>query len=185
MVSIIVAMDEKQGIGKNNSLLFKIPEDMQRMKALTIGHPLVMGRKTFESLGRLLPDRTHIVITGNPQSLSNLNYQPHHIASTLEEGIDVGEKIEQARLSLRGEERRSNLEKGFKDNKGEVFIFGGARVYSDAIKKGLVDKLYLTIVKGDYHADVFFPEYTGFKIIKQEYISSKDFSFTFRDLIKE
>jgi dihydrofolate reductase len=75
-ISIIAAIDEKRGLGKNNDLLFKIPEDMKRLRQITTGHPLVMGRKTFESLGRLLPDRTHIVITHDPKRLKHLTYQP-------------------------------------------------------------------------------------------------------------
>ncbi len=162
-ISIIVAMDEKRGIGKNNDLLFRIPSDMKRMKELTTGHPLIMGRKTFESLGRLLPNRTHIVITSKPQSLSHLNYQPHHIVSSLEEGIEIARKCPGA---------------------DEIFIFGGARVYSGAIEKGLVDKLYITIVKGEYKADVFFPEYEGFKTIKKEEHQENGASFTFSELVR-
>lgn len=147
-VSIIVAMDEKRGIGKDNELLFKIPEDMKRMKALTTGHPLVMGRKTFESLGRLLPDRTHIVVTGDPKSLDNFNYKPHFIVSSIEEGIDIGKK------SAGGE---------------EVFIFGGGKVFISAIELDLVDRLYLTLVKSDFKADTFFPDYSDFsKVISKE-----------------
>ena len=162
-ISIIVAMDEKRGIGKNNSLLFKIPADMQRMKTLTNRHPLVMGRKTFESLGRLLPNRTHIVITGNPQNLKKLNYQPQFIVSSLKEGIEVAKKC---------------------SGSNEIFIFGGVRVYSEAIEKDLVDKLYMTLVKGEYGAEVFFPEYRGFKTVKKEVRSEGEYNFTFLELEK-
>jgi dihydrofolate reductase len=68
-VSIIVAIDEKRGIGRDGDLLFKIPEDGKRLRTITSGHPLVMGRKTFVSLGRLLPNRAHIVITRDPKSM--------------------------------------------------------------------------------------------------------------------
>ncbi|MBI2622721.1 MAG: dihydrofolate reductase [Candidatus Levybacteria bacterium] len=63
MISIIAAIDEKRGLGKNNDLLFRIPEDLKRFRRLTKGHPIIMGRKTFESIGRPLPNRTNIVIT--------------------------------------------------------------------------------------------------------------------------
>ncbi|KKR72192.1 MAG: Dihydrofolate reductase, partial [Candidatus Levybacteria bacterium GW2011_GWC2_40_7] len=76
-------MDEKRGIGKGNDLLFKIPEDFERMKKLTMGHPLVMGRKTFESLGRKLPGRSHIVITHDPSSLEGLPFSPDKTVSSL------------------------------------------------------------------------------------------------------
>lgn len=180
-VSIIVVMDEKRGIGKGNDLLFRIPEDMKRMKALTTGHPLIMGRKTFESLGRLLPNRTHIVVTHNPKSLKSLNYRPHFIVSTIEEGIEVGKKIEEDRLSLQRNPPIPPLIKG--GNVGaEIFIFGGAQVYSEALRKKLVDKLYLTVVKGDYKADVFFPEYSGFNVKNRELKNEGDYSFTFLEL---
>ena len=99
IVSIIVAIDEKRGIGKHNDLLFRIPEDHLRVRTVTREHPLVMGRKTFASLGRLLPKRTHIVITRDPQSLQELSYQPHYIVSTLEEGISIAQESETERLS--------------------------------------------------------------------------------------
>jgi len=76
MINIVAALDQKRGIGKNNDLLFRIPEDFERMKTLTNGHPLVMGRKTFESIGRKLPNRTSIVITSDPSNLKDLSYQP-------------------------------------------------------------------------------------------------------------
>lgn len=162
-ISLIAAMDEKRGIGKNNNLLFRISADMKRMKELTTGHSLIMGRKTFESLGRLLPNRTHVVITGNPDNLKNLNYQPQYTAASIEEGI---EKAKQCPGS------------------DEVFIFGGARVYTEAIEKNLVDKLYLTVVSGSFDADAFFPSYNGFKQIKAETRRENGLTFSFIDLIR-
>lgn len=176
MVSIIVAMDEKRGIGKNNTLLFRIPEDAKRLRALTTGHPLAMGRKTFESLGRLLPNRTHIVVTRGPHSLDHLSYKPHFIVSSIEEGIEVGRKIEEAtRLRSKGATARQR----------EIFIFGGGQIYAEALKKNLVDRLYLTLVKGDYGADTFFPDYSEFKkvIFRQEGIW-ENYKYTFLDLEK-
>lgn len=163
-ISIIVAMDEKRGIGKNNNLLFKIPEDFKRMRAFTTGHPLVMGRKTFSSLGRLLPNRSHIVITRNPDSLKELSYQPEVIVSSLQEGIEVAQKFPGAE---------------------EIFIFGGGQIFKEAIEEGLVDRLYLTIVKGDYKADTFFPEYPQFtKVIEKEEREADGYSYTFLTLEK-
>lgn len=163
-ISIIAAMDEKRGLGKHNDLLFRIPEDHLRVRTVTREHPLVMGRKTFESLGRLLPKRTHIVITRDPQSLDKLSYQPDAIVSSVEEGIA-------AALKAPGSD--------------EIFIFGGGQIFTEAIEKGLVDRLYLTLVKGDYHADTFFPEYTAFtKVIKKEEHISDRYTYTFLDLEK-
>lgn len=163
-VSIIVAMDEKRGIGKNNDLLFRIPEDAKRMREITTGHPLIMGRKTFESLGRLLPQRTHIVVTRNPDSLKNLPYQPHAIVSSVKEGIEIA--------------------KNYSGN-DEVFIFGGGQIYSESLKEGLVDKLYLTIVEGDYGADTFFPDYPEFKkIVFKKSSQNEKYKYKFLDLEK-
>lgn len=166
-ISIIVAMDEKRGIGKANSLPFHIPEDSKRLRELTTGHPLVMGRKTFESLGRLLPNRTHIVVTRDPESLKDLSYQPHYIVSSVRKGIDV------ALRQAQGENE-------------EIFIFGGGQIYKEALEQGLVDKMYLTIVEGDYGADTFFPEYEqlGFHIVKEESREADGYKYKFIDLEK-
>lgn len=162
-ISIIAAMDTKRGIGKDNQLLFKIPSDMKRMKELTTGHPLIMGRKTFESLGRLLPDRTHIVITSNKDNLKNLNYQPHFIAASLEDALDIAKQS---------------------PGSDEIFIFGGASVYAQAIDKKLANKLYLTIVQGNYNADAYFPPYGEYKQIRIENHEENGLKFAFAEFIK-
>lgn len=163
-ISIIVAIDEKRGIGKNNDLLFRIPEDFERMRRLTRGHPLVMGRKTFESIGRVLPDRTSIVITHDPNKVRAVSfYDPSvEIVQSLSEGI---EKAKQS------------------PDSSEIFIFGGGEIFREAIENGLVDKLYLTVVEGDYDADTFFPDYSQFKkVIKEEFGESGEYKFRFVDL---
>lgn len=138
-VSIIAAIDEKRGLGKNNELLFKIPGDFKRLRALINGHPLVMGRKTFESLGRLLPNKSHIVVTRDPSTIEKMSYHPEAIVSSVAQGIEKAKEFS-------GSE--------------EIFIFGGGQIFTEAVKEDLVDRLYLTIVKGDYGADVFFPDYS-------------------------
>lgn len=163
-ISIIAALDEKRGIGRNNDILFRIPEDMKRMREITTGHPLVMGRKTFESLGRLLPNRTHIVITRDSQRIEKLAYHPEAVVTSLEDGIEIGRKS---------------------DGGDEVFVFGGGDVFKQAIEKGLVDRLYLTIVEGDYGADTFFPEYPEFvKVISEEKKEAGGYKYTFLTLEK-
>jgi dihydrofolate reductase len=160
MISIIVAMDSKNGIGKNNDLLFKIPEDFVRMKTLTAGHPLVMGRKTFESIGRALPGRTNIIITQNAEFKADNCV----MVNSLEEGIEKA-----------------------KDAPGldEMFIFGGGRVFKEALEKDLVNRLYLTVVEGDFGADTFFPDHSMFtKIISEENHQSGDYKFKFLTLEK-
>jgi len=164
MINIIAAMDEKRGIGKNNDLLFKISDDFKRMKELTLGHPVVMGRKTFESLGLKLEGRTHVVITSDPLNIQGLDYQSDITASSLEEGI------KQAQNS---------------PGSDEIFIFGGGRVFAEALENGLVEKLYLTIVDGDYGADVFFPDYSEFgNIVSEESGKSDGYKYKFLDIEK-
>lgn len=168
-VSIIAAMDEKRGIGKNNDLLFRIPEDFQRMSRLTCGHPIVMGRATWESLPekrRPLPERYNIVITRNNGFLINgvRNGENFSVVKSLEEGI-----------------KRAKQSPG----SDEIFIFGGGEIFKEALKKNLVDKLYLTIVEGDFQADTFFPDYSGFKkVLFEQAGESEGYKYKFLDLEK-
>lgn len=169
MISIIAAIDEKGGIGKNNDLLFRIPEDFERMNRLTSGHPIIMGRATWESLPekrRPLPERYSIVITRNEEYLINGAREGDNFAvvDSLEKGI------EKARKS-RGSE--------------EIFLFGGGEIFKEALGKNLVDKLYLTIVKGDFCADTFFPDYSQFKkVVFKEKGKSKNYKYKFLELEK-
>ncbi len=164
IISIIAAIDEKRGLGKDNDLLFKISGDMQRVRSLTTGHPLVMGRKTFASLGRLLPKRSHVVVTRDPSSLESLSFQPEAVVSSLEDALEKAKEFE---------------------GSDEIFIFGGGQIFKEAIEKGLADRLYLTIVKGEYDADTFFPDYSMFtKVINKEEHEEEGYKYTFLDLEK-
>ena len=126
-VSIIVAVAENGAIGNQNSLLWHIKEDMQLFRRVTSGHAVVMGRKTFESLGRPLPKRTNIVITRQPLAI---------------EGCTVVHSLEEALAACpEGEE--------------ECFIIGGAQIYEQALP--LADRLYLTVVEHPYEGDTHFP----------------------------
>jgi dihydrofolate reductase len=160
-VSIIVAIDEKRGIGKNNDLLFKIPEDFKRMKELTSGHAIIMGRKTFESIGRVLPNRTNIIVTRDPA----FQFEGAIVCSSLEEGL------EKAKIA---------------PGSDEIFIFGGGQIFKEALEKSLVERLYLTVVKGDYDADTFFPDYEqlGFKTKEEENHESDGYQYSFITLEK-
>ncbi len=167
MINAIVAMDEKRGIGKNNDLLFRIPEDFDRMRKLTAGHPLVMGRKTFESIGRVLPGRTSVVITRDPDYLSPFQIPEKAsvvVTATLEKGIEI------AKTS---------------PGSDEVFIFGGGEIFSKAIEEGYVERLYLTLVDGSFDADTFFPDYSQFKkVVSKEAHDNGEHKFTFVELEK-
>ncbi len=164
MVSIVAAMDSKRGIGKNNDLLFKIPADFERMKKLTLGHPIIMGRRTFESVGRVLPGRTNIVISRNPAAGKLIDDNPNLIfCSSLEDAIEVAKKSP-------GNE--------------EIIIFGGGQIFKKAIEKDLVDVLHLTVVEGDYGADTFFPDYSKFKLVKEEQHEEANCKYLFLTLQK-
>lgn len=133
-ISLIAAIASgNRALGKDNNLIYKIPEDLKRFKELTSGHAVIMGRKTFESIGRPLPDRTNIVITRD--------------AAYSVDGVKVVHSLEDALRLAQG------------DN--EIFIIGGGQVYQDALP--IADKLYLTVVEGSPEADTFFPDYSEFK----------------------
>ena len=180
-------MDEKRGIGKNNALLFKISQDLKRFKEITTGHPVIMGRKTYESIGRLLPNRTNIIITRD----SNYVIYEAVMAHSLDEAMDIAKKAEQQRLSLRGaegdvaisrEDRHARSSLAMTDEE-EVFIIGGGQIFAQAIS--MAEKLYLTIVKGTYKADTFFPDYAAFtNVVAQEEGESEGYTYTFLELTK-
>ncbi len=149
-------MDEKRGIGKNNGLMWHIPGELPRFKQITMGHPVIMGRKTFESIGRVLPGRTNIIITQNP----NFKAQSCQIVGSLDEAF-----------------RHAQGEPGSE----EVFIIGGGQIYQQAIDKA--DRLYLTLVEGDFGADTFFPDYSNFtKVISEEDREDSGYKYKFLTL---
>lgn len=128
MVSIIVAIAQNGTIGDKNSLLWHIKEDMRFFRTTTSGHAVVMGRKTFESLGsRPLPKRTNIVITRADRA-----FEGAITAHSLEEAIRLAE----------GDE--------------EIFIIGGAQIYREALR--IADRMYITRVMHDYEGDTSFPD---------------------------
>ena len=128
MLSIIVAIAQNRTIGHNNALLWHIKEDMRFFRTTTSGHPVIMGRKTFESLGcRPLPKRTNIVI-----SRSEREYEGALLAHSLEEAVRMA------------------------GDDSEIFIIGGAQIYKEALS--IADRLYITRVERDYEGDTSFPE---------------------------
>ena len=154
-ISLIAAISENNALGKDNRLIFKIPEDMKRFKEITSGHPIIMGRKTYESIGRPLPNRTNIVVTRD----ENYRADGCEVVCSLEQAIEVAKKVE----------------------KTEVFVIGGGQIYKEAIS--LADKLYLTLVEGKYEADTFFPDYSDFnKVIHSESHESAGYKYEFLEL---
>lgn len=157
IISLIAAIGKNRELGKDNKLLWHIPEDMKRFKALTTGHVVIMGRKTHESIGKTLPNRMNIVIT------KDKNYHAPNctIAHSLDEAI------------CRAQESEND----------EIFIIGGGQIYAQSIS--YADKLYLTIVNETCEADTFFPKYSEFKrtIFKQNG-TYRHLTYTFHDLIR-
>ncbi|MDR1975422.1 MAG: dihydrofolate reductase [Campylobacteraceae bacterium] len=127
-LSIIVAVGKSWQIGLDNKLLWHIPEDLKLFKEITLGHHLIMGRKTYESIGKPLPNRTSIVL-----SKSDINIENAFTCKSLEEAIALCKKRSES----------------------EAFIIGGAQVYAQALP--LADRLYLSTVDYNGKADVFFP----------------------------
>lgn len=165
MISLIAAIGSHRELGLNNKLLWNIPEDLARFKKITLGHPVIMGRKTFQSIGKPLPNRLNIVVTHD----QNFKAPPKVlICNSLEEAINTAKKSET----------------------DEIFIIGGASIYQQAI--AFADKLYLTVVKarlparqGTFTADAFFPDYSQFKkIIFQEKHQTDKYVFTFIELVR-
>ena len=135
-ISIIVAVGEgNRVIGNKGKLPWNISEDLKRFKLLTTGHPVIMGRNTFLSIGRVLPGRTNIVLSDMPW-----NDAP--------DGVVVVRSLEDV---LEKAKRSPGSE--------EVFVIGGGMVYKEALS--VADRLYVTLVHGTFMGDVFFPEYEG------------------------
>ena len=155
MVSIIVAIAQNGTIGDKNSLLWHIKEDMRFFRTTTSGHPVIMGRKTFESLGsKPLPKRTNIVITRADREF---------------EGALTAHSLEEA-IRLAGDDE-------------EIFVMGGAQIYREALQ--VVDRMYITVVERDYEGDTSFPDvdYSEWKlvdVVRHERGEEYEYPFEFR-----
>ena len=129
-VKLIVAKADNNAIGKGNDLIWRLPADLKFFKETTLGHTLIMGRKTFESIGFPLPGRTTIIVSRD----KNYSKEGCKIAHSIEEAINMVE------------------------NDDSPFIAGGATIYKQALQNGLIDEMIITEVHEDFDADAFFPE---------------------------
>lgn len=176
-ISIVVALDQKRGIGKNNDLLFRIPEDLKRFRELTDGRPIIMGRKTFESIGRVLPNRTNIIITRD----KNFKATGTIIVHSLEEALEKARNVILSKAKDLGDSSSHHRLTQNDIRSQEIFIIGGGQIFEQALP--LVQKLYLTLVEGDYGADTFFPDYSEFKkIVFEKSGESTGYKYRFLDL---
>lgn len=139
--AIAVIAEKSRALGKDNKLLWKLPGDLKRLREITMGHPLIMGRKTMDHMGKVLDGRTNIVISRN----KNFAFPGAIVCSSVEEAI------EKASVSPGNE---------------EIFIFGGAQIYELALPQ--TNRLYLTIVQDELEADAFFPDYSEFKTVVEK-----------------
>jgi len=132
MISMVVAMGENNEIGFNNQLLWHLPKDLKHFKDLTSGHPVIMGRKTYESIGKPLPNRTNIIVSRQKDWFE----EGILIVGSIKEAVKFAKKIDE-----------------------NVFIIGGGNIYEQTMD--IADKLEITLVRADLEADTFFPEIDG------------------------
>ena len=162
IISLIAAMDEARGIGRNGRIPWRLSSDMKRFRELTMGHHIIVGRKTFESIGRALPGRQTIIITRNPE----FRAEGCSIVRSVDEALDLAKS--------RGE--------------SEVFICGGSQIYAETI--GAAQRFYLTLVHARVESDAFFPEWdegawTGKSSTYHEADDKDEYSSTFSLLERE
>ena len=160
MITLIAAVAENNALGKDNKLLWHLPDDFKRFKNVTSGHYIIMGRKTFESFPKPLPNRTHIIITRQ----KNYTFPDCIIASNLENALELAPKNE------------------------AVFIIGGGEIYKQSID--IADKIELTRVHSSFEADTFFTEIDPekWKLILEESHKKDEkhkYDYTFETYIKK
>ena len=156
MITIIAAIGKNNELGKDNDLIWHLPADLKRFKKVTSGHTIIMGRNTFESIGKPLPKRRSVIITRNKDYL--------------QEGCEVVHSLEEAISLIKDDEH--------------AFIIGGAQIYKESMAKGVVDRLDITQVHENFEADVFFPKIeekiwreTSREDFKADAKNKHDFSF--------
>lgn len=160
MITLIAAAAENNSLGKNNDLIWHLPDDFKRFKAITSGHYIIMGRKTFESFPKPLPNRTHVIITRQK------NYNPENciVVNSLEKAIEICPKDE------------------------DIFVIGGGEIYQQSI--AIADKIELTRVHSTFEADTFFPEIdtTIWELVQEEFHPKDEkhlFDFSFQTYLKK
>ncbi len=148
-ISLIIAIAENNAIGKDNALIWHISDDLKNFKRLTSGHSIIMGRKTFDSIGRPLPKRNNIVITRT----KDLEIEGCHVVNSLTQAFELASGL---------------------DGSEEIFVIGGANIYEQALPH--VSKVYLTKVKASPEADAFFDlsHFSDWKVIERESVSKDE-----------
>lgn len=154
-ISFIAAIGKNRELGQGGKLPWSIPEDLKYFHDQTRGKPMIMGRKTYEAIGRVLPDRTNIIITR----------QRDYVAP----GCMVTASLDEA------------LAVAARENPAEIMIIGGAEIFKEAM--GRADKIYLTVIDAAFPADTWFPDYSEFKkvVARKEYDNGQ-YKFAFLEL---
>jgi dihydrofolate reductase len=160
-LSLIVAMAKNRIIGKDNSIPWRLPAELNLFKSITMGHHIVMGRRTFESINRLLPGRTTVIVTRN----STYSFPGAQIAHSLEAALAIS------------------------NNDSEIFVIGGAELFSLALP--IADRIYLTVVQADIEGDTYMPEMdlSAWHNLQNQYFKADeknayDFIFSIYDKIR-
>jgi dihydrofolate reductase len=159
MIIQIAAASENNVLGKDNKIVWHLPDDFKRFKQLTTGHYIILGRKTYESLGQPLPNRPHIIVTRK----NNYKVAGCTIANSLDEAIKLAPKDE------------------------DVFVIGGGEIYNQAL--AFTDKIELTRVHATIEGDTFYPEISSeeWQLVKEEYHPKDEkhaFDFTYQTFIR-
>lgn len=145
-ISLIAAMDKNRVIGKAGQLIWHLPADLRFFKTKTIGKPVIMGRKTFESIGRALPERKNIIITRQ----TNFNPSDCEVVHSLQEALDNASDAE------------------------EVMIIGGAEIFNQSLE--FADQMFLTLIDHEFEGDSYFPEWDEeeWKVVTEEFHPADD-----------
>ena len=146
MYSIVVAVGKNNEIGKNNQLLWHIPEDLKNFKKITTGKTVIMGRNTYKSIGRALPNRTNVVLSRN-------------FLETDEKVKEDKKKYENETTKLEFYDDFQKVIEKYKDLKEEIFIIGGGEIYKKSLEMGIIKRIYMSPVDfSDNKADAYFPK---------------------------
>lgn len=172
-ISIIVAMDKNRLIGGDNKLLWDIPGELKRFREITSGHPIIMGRKTHESIGRVLPNRTNIIITRDP----DYKVEGAVVVNSLEQAIEEAGKVSNV-------SEVSKATPPFDTSRKEIFVIGGGQIYEQALP--LAERLYVTVIDHEYQGDTYFPDYSQFsKIVEEKQFEEHGIKYRTQILEKE
>lgn len=158
IISGVVAISKNHVIGRDGTLPWDIPEDLQHFRNLTKGHVMIMGRKTYESIGRPLPNRVSIIITRNP----DYTVEGCFVVKSLDEAVALAQE---------------------KEEHGEIFVIGGGEIFRQAMP--IIEKLYLTVVDVEIDGHAFFPDYAEFKnVVSERKSEGNGFTYTFYELTR-